>query len=119
MLLILVASIKVTVILYVIICGCFKIDIANWQIDAANVPKDYGTGGFLPYGFVGVIKGSAICFFGFIGFDIITSAGEEARNPKKSIPLSICFSLFIVFLAYTGVSAVLTLMVPYFDLVRF
>lgn len=97
------------------ICGCFKLDFSNWSIPAENVPEGAGKGGFLPYGFVGVIKGAAICFYAFIGFDVIATAGEEAKNPMKSIPLSICTSLFIIFLAYFSISSVLTLMVPYYD----
>lgn len=114
----LVAAFKVVVIAFVIICGLFKLDLQNWNIPEDEVVGDAGVGGFLPFGFVGVVKGAAICFYGFIGFDVIAAAGEEAKNPRKSVPLSICLTVFIVFLAYVGVSAVLTLMVPYFTLVR-
>lgn len=112
-----VAALKVTIILYVIVCGCFVLDIKNWEIPKEKVIEGFGVGGFFPYGFVGVVKGAAICFFGFIGFDVIAAAGEEVKDPKKSIPLSICLSLLIVFLAYVGISSVLTLMVPYYKVV--
>ncbi|CRK91188.1 CLUMA_CG004871, isoform A [Clunio marinus] len=106
---------NISIVLFVIICGFFKMDFSNWAIPAEQVPEGAGTGGFFPYGFVGVVKGAAICFYAFIGFDVIATAGEEARNPRKSIPISICLSLFIIFLAYFGISSVLTLMVPYYD----
>lgn len=71
-------------------------------------------GGFLPYGFSGVLKGAAICFYGYIGLDVISAAGEETKNPKKSIPIAIITSLVLILLAYLGLSTVLTLMVPYY-----
>lgn len=48
-------------------------------------------------------------------FDVIATAGEETKNPKKSIPISVCLSLFVIFLAYFAMSTVLTMMLPYYD----
>lgn len=110
-----VTTTNISIVVFVIVCGCFRLSFSNWSIPAEKVPEGYGEGGFLPYGFVGVIKGAGICFYAFIGFDVIATAGEEAKDPKKSIPFSICVSLLIIFLAYFGISSVLTLMVPYYD----
>nr|CAD7406927.1 unnamed protein product [Timema cristinae] len=109
--------VNVAVVLYVIITGAFKADIYNWQIPQEDIPAnvtDAGVGGFFPFGFEGVVKGAATCFYGFVGFDCIATTGEEAMNPQKSIPLAIVISLSIIFLAYFGVSSVLTLMWPYY-----
>lgn len=111
------------VILLVIIVGSFNLDFSNWSVSVEDLPtendkgepEDFGNGGFFPYGFPGVIKGAAICFYAFIGFDVIATSGEEAKNPKKSIPFSICLSLFVIFLAYVLSSTVTTLMVPYYS----
>nr|CAD7439575.1 unnamed protein product [Timema bartmani] len=105
---------NIGVVLYVIITGSFKADIKNWQIPKDVVPADAGEGGFFPFGITGVIKGAATCFYGFVGFDCVATTGEEARNPRKAIPISIIISLLIIFLAYFGLSTVLTLMWPYY-----
>ncbi|XP_073957059.1 cationic amino acid transporter 2 isoform X2 [Choristoneura fumiferana] len=111
-------GVNLCVVLFVIISGCFKADSKNWRIPASEVPKsaskDFGSGGFAPYGLAGIIKGAAVCFYGFIGFDCVATAGEEARRPQKTIPFAVVASLLVVFLAYCGVSSVLTLMMPYY-----
>ena len=107
---------NLAVVLFVIIAGMFKVNFENWYIPKDNVPdQQYGEGGFFPYGISGITKGAAVCFYGFIGFDCIATAGEEAKNPRKSIPLAVITSLALVFLAYFGISAVLTLMIPYYE----
>jgi cationic amino acid transporter 2 len=110
-----VTTTNILIVIFVIIAGGLNINFSNWTLPKEDVPEGYGNGGFFPYGILGVIKGAGICFYAFIGFDVIATAGEEAKNPKKSIPFAICVSLLIIFLAYFGISSVLTLMVPYYD----
>ncbi|XP_030573161.1 cationic amino acid transporter 3-like [Drosophila novamexicana] len=100
----------------VIVAGATKADIENWERTPSEVPDGHGTGGFLPYGVVGVMAGAAKCFYGFIGFDCIATTGEEAVNPKRDIPLAILISLLIIFLAYFFMAVVLTMMMPYYHI---
>lgn len=94
----------------------FLADPANWSIPKESIPEGVrgGEGGFMPYGIAGVMAGAAKCFYGFVGFDSVASTGEEALNPQRNIPLSIIFSLIIIFLSYFGISTVLTMMWPYY-----
>lgn len=101
--------INIGVILFVIIAGLFYVDSSNW-----STPKK-----FAPYGVSGILTAAGSCFYSFVGFDAIATAGEEAINPKRSLPLSIILSLIISFLAYFGVATVLTLILPYHRLSRF
>lgn len=69
--------VNLAVVLYVIITGSFLADVQNWAIPIEQVEEagGTGTGGFAPFGISGIIKGAAICFYGFIGFDVIATAG--------------------------------------------
>jgi len=68
---------------------------------------------FAPNGFTGIHQGAAIVFFAYIGFDAISTAGEETRNPQRNLPIGILGGLAICTLIYVVVGAVLTGMVPY------
>lgn len=107
--------VNLSVVSTVIISGFWRADLTLWNIPKKKVPSGFGDGGFAPYGVKGIIKGAARCFFAFIGFDCIATAGEEAKNPQKSIPIGVVMSLVIVFLAYFGASAMITLMLPYYE----
>lgn len=107
--------VNILVVITVVVSSFGYLDLRNWRLPKDEVPHGYGEGGFLPYGWSGVLAGSATCFFGFIGFDTIASSAEEAKQPRKNVPLSIILSLFISFLAYMAIAVVQTLLWPYYD----
>lgn len=103
------------------ICGLSKANTDNWHlsIDPSKSNQTVvtaGKGGFLPYSISGVLSGAATCFYAFVGFDLIATTGEETENPRQAIPISICLVLFICCLVYCAVSAVLTLIIPYYSI---
>ncbi|WP_275899869.1 amino acid permease [Chromobacterium alkanivorans] len=95
-----VVLIKVGVVLLFIGIGVWHVKPVNWQ------PA-------LPFGFSGVFHGAAIVFFSFIGFDAVTCAAEEVKNPAKDIPRGVIWSLGVCSLLYVVVAAIMTGIVPY------
>ncbi len=69
---------------------------------------------FMPFGWSGVFTGAAIVFFAYIGFDAVSTAAEEVKDPQKNVPIGIIGSLIVATVLYIAVSAVLTGIVPYY-----
>jgi APA family basic amino acid/polyamine antiporter len=86
------------------------IGVGMTAIDTANYTP------FAPNGFTGIHQGAAIVFFAYIGFDAISTAAEETKNPQRNLPIGILGGLAICTLIYVIVGVVLTGMVPYGDL---
>jgi APA family basic amino acid/polyamine antiporter len=100
--------IKVCVILLFIGFGLSYIDTSNWT---PYIPEN--TGQYGHYGWSGILRGAGIVFFAFLGFDALSTAAQETRNPQKDMPRGILVSLLVCALLYVGVTAVLTGIVKY------
>jgi APA family basic amino acid/polyamine antiporter len=95
--------IKLVVLALFLGVGAFHVDPRNWHP-------------FAPNGWTGIHQGAAIVFFAFIGFDAISTAAEETRNPQRDMPRGILGALVICTLIYVLVGAVATGLVPYKEL---
>ncbi len=102
--------VKVVVILLFIGFGISHIQASNW---VPFVPAQTADG---HYGWLGVLTGSAVVFFAYIGFDAVSTTSQEAINPKRDVPIGILGSLLICTVLYIGVSLVLTGIVNYKEL---
>jgi APA family basic amino acid/polyamine antiporter len=100
-------TIKVTVILLFVVFSLQAIDPGNWQ---PYVPPSEGPGRF---GWDGVVRGASIVFYAYIGFDAVSTAAQEAKNPQRNMPIGILGSLLVCTVLYVVVAAVLTGIVPY------
>jgi APA family basic amino acid/polyamine antiporter len=94
--------IKVAVVVFFISFGAFLVEPTNWHP-------------FMPSGIGGVMSGAAIVFFAFIGFDAVSTAAEETRNPQRDMPIGMIASLSICTLLYVLMSGVLTGVRKYSD----
>nr|XP_048308212.1 cationic amino acid transporter 3-like [Myodes glareolus] len=121
-------GVNLLVLCFVSLSGIMKGSLHNWQLteddyklamsgtNSTDSLGPLGSGGFMPFGLSGILQGAATCFFAFIGFDCIATTGGEVRSPQRSIPLGIVATLFVCFLMYFGVSAAITLMMPYYQI---
>lgn len=100
--------IKVFVIMLFIGIGFMFVNKANWH---PFIPENTGTWGH--FGWSGIFRGAAVIFFAYIGFDAVSTAAQEAKNPKRDMPVGILGSLGISTLLYIFVAIVLTGIVSY------
>jgi len=93
-------AIKLVILTFFVVVGAFYVKPEHWSP-------------FAPNGWAGIQTGAALVFFAYIGFDAVSTAAEETKNPARDLPIGIIASLFICTLIYIAVSAVLTGLVPY------
>ncbi|GIY48432.1 cationic amino acid transporter 4, partial [Caerostris darwini] len=103
-----VSVVNFLVIIIIIGAGSYYSDTKHWSAEE---------GGFVPYGWSGTLAASASCFYAFVGLSAIAAAGEETKDPQKTIPKATTIVISVATLGYVGASAVLTLMVNYKDIV--
>jgi APA family basic amino acid/polyamine antiporter len=103
-----VVIIKLTVIALFILFGWAYINYDNW---APFIPEN--TGNFGQFGWTGIFRASAVIFFAYIGFDAVSTAAQEAKNPQKDMPWGILGSLAICTVVYILVSLVMTGIAPF------
>jgi len=102
---------KLSIILLIFFVGLAHFHPANLKPFIAPNTGEWGT-----YGVSGILRGAGLVFFAYIGFDAVSTAAQEAKNPQRDMPIGILGSLAICTLLYVVVSAVLVGMVPFKDL---
>jgi APA family basic amino acid/polyamine antiporter len=106
--------VKVSIIIIFIAAAVWFVNAANWVTpsnpDGAFIPPNLGPG---QYGWSGIVRGAAVVFFAYIGFDAVSTAAQEANNPQRDMPIGILGSLAICTVLYVVVGFVLTGIVPY------
>ena len=100
--------VKVAVVLLVIAAGAMFVNTANWH---PFIPAN--TGEFGEFGWSGILRGAGVIFFAYIGFDAVSTAAQEAKNPQKDMPIGILGSLVVCTILYVLVSGVMVGLVPY------
>jgi len=103
--------IKIIVLLTFILVGVQYINPANWDpfIPAQGATWDQ-------FGVGGIFRGASIIFFAYVGFEAVSTAAAEAKNPSKDVPVGILGALVVCTLIYMAVAAVMTGVVPYLEL---
>lgn len=106
------AMLNICVLLFFIVFGFINADLSNWT----SSQDDEHSGGFMPFGWTGLLAGSGACFWAFMGFEILAVAVEEADKPARVIPRATALALAFVTVLYMGTAAALTLLTPYYTI---
>jgi APA family basic amino acid/polyamine antiporter len=107
----LIVYVKLAVVLLVIGFGASYVDPANWS---PFIPEPTGKPG--QYGWGGIAAGAGVIFFAYIGFDAVSTAAQEAKNPQRDLPIGILGSLAVCTVLYIVMALVMTGMAPYTEL---
>ena len=106
-----VVIVKMIIVALVIGLGFFYVNKSNWT---PFIPPNEGEWG--KYGWSGVLRASSVIFFAYIGFDAVSTAAQEAKNPQRDLPIGILASLAICTVLYILMSLVMTGLAPFKDL---
>ncbi|WP_347350534.1 amino acid permease [Intrasporangium sp.] len=122
-------GVKLFIVVFVIIAGLFYINRDNWSpfippaapgaaAEGLTTPLFQWVTGVTPstFGVLGIMAGAAIVFFAYIGFDVVATTAEEAKNPQRDLPIGIIGSLVVCTILYMAVSFVITGMVKYTEI---
>lgn len=99
---------KIAIVVLFLVAGVRYVRAENWT---PFIPPN--TGEFGHYGWSGILRGAGLIFFAYIGFDAVSTAAQEAKNPQRDMPIGIIGSLVLCTVLYMLVSAVITGMIPY------
>lgn len=102
---------KMAILILFVIVGAFAITADNWS---PFVPSNEG--GFGDYGVSGVIRAAGLVFFAYVGFDAVSTAAAEAKNPQRTVPIGLIATVAISTSLYIAIGLVMTGMAPYVDL---
>ena len=109
-----IVAVKLIVIVLFVVCAAPAFSTANWVTPSnpsgAFIPPNAGIGIF---GWSGVLRGAAVVFFAYIGFDAVSTTAQETKNPARDLPIGILGSLVISTVLYIAVGLVLTGIVPF------
>ena len=106
-----VVFVKIAIVILVICFGFMYVNTANWH---PFIPAN--TGEFGHYGWSGIVRASGVIFFAYIGFDAVSTAAQEAKNPQRDLPIGILGSLAICTVLYILMALVMTGLAPYPEL---
>jgi APA family basic amino acid/polyamine antiporter len=103
--------IKIVVVLLFIVAGIGYVNKSNLGIGCT--PGTPGCADFMPFGFGGVVTGAAVIFFAYIGFDAVSTAAQESKNPQRDMPIGILGSLAVCTVLYVLVAGIMVGLVDY------
>ena len=104
-------AIKVGILVLFIAVGAFYVMGSNWNPFVPPAGQDFGD-----FGVTGILRGAGVVFFAYVGFDAVSTAAAESRNPQRTVPIGLLATVLISTVLYVGIGLVMTGMAPYTSL---